>query len=78
MAGFPEKVYERALLRELAFRGIRSDGQVSLAVTYKSHPIGECLADILVEDKLVVELKCVDRLGNHRTAVAKYTPEKLA
>jgi GxxExxY protein len=34
-AGFPEKVYERALLRELALRDIRTNAQVSLAVTYK-------------------------------------------
>jgi MoaA/NifB/PqqE/SkfB family radical SAM enzyme len=33
-AGFPEKVYERALLRELGLRGIRANAQVSLAVTY--------------------------------------------
>ncbi len=54
--GFLEKVYERALLRELALRGIRAAGQVSFAVTYKDHPVGEYFADILVEDVLVVEL----------------------
>src|ERR1700722_18402191 len=66
--GFLEKVYERALLRELALRGIRANGQVSLAVTYKGHPVGEYCADILVEEKLVVELKCVDRLASQHTA----------
>jgi GxxExxY protein len=55
-AGFLEKVYERALLRELALRGIRANAQVSLTVSYKGHPVGEYFADILVEDKLVVEL----------------------
>jgi GxxExxY protein len=47
-AGFLEKVYERALLRELALRGIRGNGQASLAVNYKGHPVGEYFADILV------------------------------
>ena len=55
-AGFLEKVYERALLRELALRGIRAAEQVPFTVTYKDHPVGEYFADILVEDVLVVEL----------------------
>jgi GxxExxY protein len=67
-AGFLEKVYERALLKELAFRGIRATSQASFPVTYKGHYVGEYYADILVENVLVVELKCVDRLANEHTA----------
>ena len=67
-AGFLEKVYERALLRELTLRAIRSTAQTSLAVTYKGHPVGRYLADILVEDLLVIEVKCVDRLSPSHTA----------
>src|ERR1039457_2445914 len=67
-AGFLEKVYERALLRELGLRGIRAAGQASFAVTYKGAAVGEFFADILVEDVLVVELKCVERLGNEHMA----------
>ena len=67
-AGFLEKVYERALLHELTLRGIRATAQTSLAVTYKGHPIGEYFADILVEDLLVIEVKCVDRLAPAHTA----------
>ena len=67
-SGFLEKVYERALLRELALRGLRASAQFPLPVTYKGHPVGEYFADILVEDKLVVELECVDRLANEHTA----------
>ena len=67
-AGFLEKVYERALLRELTLRAIRSTAQTSLAVTYKGHPVGRYLADILVEDLLVIEVKCVDRLAPGHTA----------
>lgn len=66
-AGFLEKVYERALLRELGLRGIRATAQASFAVTYKG-PVGEYFADILVDDVLVVELKCVERLGNEHAA----------
>src|SRR5450756_1217365 len=67
-AGFLEKVYERALLTELGLRGIRATAQASFAVTYKGHYVGEYLADLLVEDVLVVELKCAQRLGNEHLA----------
>ena len=67
-AGFLEKVYERGLLRELALRDIRAKGQASFAVTYKGHYVGEYFADILVEDVLVIELKCVERLAPEHTA----------
>jgi GxxExxY protein len=67
-AGFLEKVYQRALLRELVLRGIGASAQTSLAVTYKGHPVGEYFADILVEGVLVIELKCVERLGNEHMA----------
>jgi len=66
-AGFLETVYERALLRELALRG-RAILQASFKVTCKGHPVGDYFADILVEDFLVVELKCADRLTNEHTA----------
>jgi GxxExxY protein len=67
-AGFLEKVYERALLRELALGGIRATAQASFAISYKGRDIGEYYADILVEDVLVVELKCVDHLANAHIA----------
>jgi GxxExxY protein len=67
-AGFLERVYEKALLRELAALGIRALPQVSFSVLYKGQSVGEYFADIVVEGALVVELKCVDRLGNEQTA----------
>ncbi len=67
-AGFLEKVYQRALLHELRLRGIRAAAEVSFAVTYKAQSVGEYFADILVEDVLVVELKCAERLSNEHIA----------
>jgi GxxExxY protein len=67
-AGFLEKVYQRALLYELSMRGIRALAEVSFPVTYKGHSVGEYFADILVEDVLVIELKCAERLSNEHTA----------
>jgi GxxExxY protein len=67
-AGFLEKVYERALLRELSTRGISAEPQVAFSVMYKGFNVGDYLADFVVEGSLLVELKCVDRLGNEHTA----------
>ncbi len=67
-AGFLEKVYERALLRELDLRGIRATAQTFIPVFYKGYRVGEYFADILVEDVLVLELKCVERLANEHIA----------
>src|ERR1039457_6921400 len=67
-AGFLEKAYARAWLRELGLRGIRATAQAASTVSYKGQPIGTYYSDILVEDVLVVELKCVERLANEHTA----------
>jgi GxxExxY protein len=67
-AGFLEKVYERALLKELIIRGIPAKAQASFPVIYKGQPVGEYFADIIVEDVLVIELKCVERFANEHMA----------
>ncbi len=66
--GFLETVYERALIRELTIRGLAVQGQRSYQVTYKGEPVGEYFADIIVEDHLVVELKCVEQLSKQHLA----------
>ena len=67
-AGFLERVYQRALVRELRLCGIRATAEASLAVVYKGQPVGRYFADILVEEVLVVELKCAERLADEHTA----------
>jgi GxxExxY protein len=67
-AGFLEKVYERALLQELAVRGLKAKAQAPFSILYKGHPVGDYLADILVEDRLIIELKCVDQFSNEHIA----------
>src|ERR1035441_10816561 len=66
--GFLEKVYQRALLRELGLRGSRAVAEASFTVTYKGHSAGEYFADLLVEDVLVVDRKCVNRFSTEFTA----------
>jgi GxxExxY protein len=67
-AGFLEKVYERALTRELACRGLAVKSQATYPVSYKGHCVGEYVADLLVENQVLVELKCVDRFSNEHLA----------
>jgi len=67
-AGFLEKVYERALSSELKLRGIRAAQQPSLSVLYKGQRVGDYFADLVVEDVLVLDLKCVERLSTQHTA----------
>jgi GxxExxY protein len=66
--GFLEKVYERALVRELASRGVSVRSQAKFSVTYKGEQVGEYAADLIVEDRLVVELKCAECLSNEHIA----------
>ena len=42
-AGFLEKVYERALVRELSLRGLRVETQVHFSVNYKGQSVGNTL-----------------------------------
>lgn len=67
-AGFLEKVYERALVKELRVRGLNAEAQVAMQVSYKGEIVGDYFADVVVEEQLIVELKCVDRLGNEHLA----------
>ena len=71
--GFLEKLYERALIHELKIRGLTVESQTSFSVTYKEHCLGEYHADIVVENTVLVELKCTDRLaGNHVAQCLNY------
>lgn len=62
-AGFLEKVYERALVTELALRGVAVHAQASYPVQYKGKLVGEYVPDLVVENQLIVELKCVDQFA---------------
>jgi len=61
-SGFLEKVYENALLVELKRRGLKAESQVPIRVLYKESVVGEYIADILVESKVIVELKTVETI----------------
>lgn len=66
--GFLEKVYENALLIELKRRDLKVQTQFPLTVNYKNMPVGNYVADMLVEEKVIVELKTVEKLDNNHEA----------
>jgi GxxExxY protein len=71
--GFLEKVYENALLIELRSRGLKAEAQVPIKVRYKDDVVGEYIADIFVEDRVIVELKTVESLEKiHEAQLLNY------
>ena len=66
--GFLESTYERALCLELGARGLSYSCQYVVPLLYKGQPVGESHLDLLVEDRLVVELKAVDQLAEIHVA----------
>jgi GxxExxY protein len=71
--GFLEKVYENSLLVELEKRGYKAKAQVPLKVQYKNIVVGDYFADLVVEDRVIVELKTVDSLDRiHEAQLLNY------
>ena len=60
--GHLEALYQRAMERELARRAIPFRAQAPIAVTYKGDPIGDAVADLIVDDSVIVELKAVTEI----------------
>ncbi|MFT3698401.1 MAG: GxxExxY protein [Kofleriaceae bacterium] len=68
-----ESVYEHALCNELRSRGLACANQVGVQAMYKGQPVGSYYADIVVERRLIIELKVVSRIsGAHRMQVLTY------
>ena len=71
--GFLEKVYENALLIELKKIGLKSIPQSPIKVVYDKQIIGEYLADIIIEDKVIVETKAAKNLlEEHEAQLLNY------
>ena len=59
--GFLEKVYQRAMLVELGQRGLQAKWEDPIQVHFKGCIVGDYFADLLVEEKVIVELKVAKR-----------------
>jgi GxxExxY protein len=69
--GFLESIYEAALTIELRRAGLYVEQQKMLPVTYRDIPIGEHRLDLLVERKVVAELKAISALEDIHFAVVR-------
>jgi GxxExxY protein len=71
--GFLEKVYENALMILFKREKIRVENQMSIKIEFENQIIGEYIADILVEDKIILELKAVNKiLDVHKAQILNY------
>ena len=71
--GFLEKVYERSLKIELEKAGFFVESQKPINVFYESQIVGEYFADLLVENKVILELKATETIcKEHENQLINY------
>jgi GxxExxY protein len=72
-SGFLEKVYENALRIELAEAGLAVKQQYPIPVSYHGEIVGDFFADLMVDDRLIVELKAVQNMTKlHEVQLVNY------
>ncbi len=71
-SGFLEAVYQAALERELTIRGIPFERQVELPVSYKGELVGVYKADLVIDKKIIVEIKAVSKINQFHQAQAMH------
>ena len=72
-SSYMEKLYEIALLIELSEAGLSASNQVPIQVKYRNHVIGEYKLDIVVEHKVILELKaCSKIIPVHEAQLLQY------
>ena len=72
--GLLEKVYEVILANQLHKRGFRVERQIAIPIEYQGIRFDEGFrADLIVENKVIIELKCVEKLNNsHKKQLLTY------
>ncbi|HET9679238.1 MAG TPA: GxxExxY protein [Gammaproteobacteria bacterium] len=72
-AGFSEKVYENSLAIELKREGLQIEQQKNIAVFYQKQPVGNFVADIVINENIICEIKAVDTLiKQHEMQLVNY------
>ena len=61
--GFLESVYEKAIIIELKAQGVGVLSQVPITVRYKKQEVGKFYADLLIENRVIVELKVSEKIA---------------
>ncbi len=71
--GYVESVYHNALIIELQQQGLEVSTEVPLQVVYKGNVVGDFRADMIVENKVIIELKAVAKLLDvHEVQLVNY------
>jgi GxxExxY protein len=72
-SGFPELVYHNSLLKRLTKAGLKSESEKPLSVYFEGDVVGNYVTDIIVEGKLLLELKAVSALtSSHEAQLVNY------
>ena len=68
-----EKVYENSLMIELELSDLKAIQQQPMKVFYKEKLVGDYIADVIVEDEIIVELKSIENLNKiHEVQLVNY------
>ena len=71
--GFLESVYQNALLIELENSGLQAESEKKIKVHYQDKVVGDFIADIMVDDKVIIELKSVKEINSaHEAQLTNY------
>ncbi|UUV18858.1 GxxExxY protein [Fusobacteria bacterium ZRK30] len=71
--GFLEKVYENALMMLLEENNITAIQQEPIKIYFRNKVIGDYIADIIVDDRIILELKCTSKIiGIYKAQLANY------
>lgn len=71
--GFLESVYEKCMMIELKKAGLKVESQHPITVYYEDEVVGEFVADLVVEEEVIVELKSVRRIVQaHEVQLVNY------
>jgi GxxExxY protein len=72
-SGFVEAVYEKCMIIELRKVGLSIEAQKAIKVFYEGELVGEFVADIVVNDTVIIELKAVRQLAKaHEVQLVNY------
>jgi len=69
--GFLEAIYERALIEEFSVRCLKVETQKIINLLYKNKKVGIHKLDLVIDEKVIIELKTVDRFSIHHRAQLK-------
>jgi len=71
--GFLEKVYKNALIIELNNSGLKTESEFSIKVKYKNNIVGDYIADIIVNNCVIIEVKAIKELAQiHEVQLVNY------